>query len=135
MKRRCPVCPYCGGKTLLVPDTVVYKQSYGRFVYVCENYPDCDSYVGTHRDKTPLGKPANEELRKLRNQLHSLIDPFWKCKHCFSRKDVYRRLAEIMGLPIHRTHVGMFDKQQCEYAINYFMENVFLTKDENEIST
>ncbi len=78
-----PVCPYCNTPSVLCDASAVYGPTYaGRFnMWVCANYPDCDSYVGVHKDQAipkPLGTMANAELRKLRKRVHAIFDPMWK---------------------------------------------------------
>lgn len=62
-------CPYCGGNSKLIDSKLIYGRSYGMF-YACENYPECDAYVGTHKGTVwPRGTLANEELREYRKKL------------------------------------------------------------------
>jgi len=51
------VCPYCGLPAKLVDSEIIYNgRSFGN-AWVCSNYPECDAYVGCHRDDP--GKPSN----------------------------------------------------------------------------
>ena len=56
-------CPYCNGRAILKDATVVYGSSsnYGK-LYVCENFPKCDSYVGAYPNGNPKGRLANKKL-------------------------------------------------------------------------
>ena len=59
-----PACPYCQSVSVLTDSKVIYGKSYG-MVYLCLNYPKCDSFVGVHKNSIkPLGRMANRELRK-----------------------------------------------------------------------
>ncbi len=87
-------------------------RSYGD-MYICENYPQCDSYVGIHRGSAkPLGVMANAEHRELKKECHARFDDFWKTG-AMSRHKAYRKLQKIMGLPAKKAHIGMFSVEQC----------------------
>ena len=50
MKRVNIKCPYCGAQAYLRPASVIYGGHAvpGAKLYVCGNYPACDSYVAAH---------------------------------------------------------------------------------------
>ena len=106
------ICPECGAR-------LIYKPSkFGGF-YGCENYQTtkCKGAIGCHvGTRTPLGVPANQETRKLRTKAHLLFDNLWKNKQ-MKRKEAYKWLAEKMILSQDKAHIGMFNKEQCEYLI------------------
>jgi len=85
-------------------------------VYLCR---PCDAYVGVHKGTDrPLGRLANAELRHWKNAAHASFDPLWQFgKYRGRRNDAYRWLAEKMGLPEEKTHIGMFDVAQCQKVI------------------
>ena len=66
--RTAPRCPYCGSHTILRSADGIYRENARNdMLYVCKNYPVCDSYVRVQRGtKIPLGTVANRELRELR---------------------------------------------------------------------
>jgi len=109
-------CPYCFGELKFVTSKEFYGEDYGTNLYVCY---ECDARVGTHgRGKTPLGTPANKELRNLRMIAHSLFDPLWKGKHRkMGRIRAYRVMQELMDLPPNIAHIAMFNKEQCHKFI------------------
>lgn len=110
------ICPFCGSGVSLVDSTKVYGQNYGS-LYLCDSYPKCDARVGCHPGTvTPLGTLANKELRQWRNKAHSTLDPLWKSGK-MSRNAAYKWLAQQMGLRKSQTHIGMFNKQQCQRVI------------------
>ena len=114
-------CPYCGGKALLKSSLEIYRDDYG-YVYVCENYPNCNSYVGTHKKTLkPLGRLANEELRKLKITAHLYFDTLWKHREkkgfSNSRTIAYKWLSEQLKININDTHIGYFDKETTEKVI------------------
>ena len=58
--------------------------------------------------------PADAETRTLRHQCHELFDPLWKTRKRFrTRLNAYIWLANAMGSPIEKAHIGMFDADQC----------------------
>lgn len=51
MKKKQIHCPYCGAKASLRPASAVYGTATkvpDSYLYVCDRYPRCDSYVGAH---------------------------------------------------------------------------------------
>ena len=110
-------CPYCSGKATLRSSRVVYTQDYGN-IWVCENYPECDAFVGCHKGTdTPKGTLASEELRELRKHAHWLFDSIWKNGE-MTRRQVYKRLAEVLAIPKTRAHIAMLDEDECRQLIS-----------------
>jgi hypothetical protein len=89
---------------------------YSKYFYLCA---DCNAYVGCHAGgdgKQPLGRLANSELRTAKQAAHAAIDPHWRTGK-LSRKEVYKRLANLLAIPIRETHIGMFDVEQCRKVV------------------
>lgn len=58
--------------------------------------------------------PADAETRKLRNYCHRLFDPLWRGRKVFKgRWDAYKWMSSVMGTKGNKTHIGMFNKEQC----------------------
>jgi len=117
-------CPYCGGFAELKDSSVVYGKSYGN-IYVCENYPKCDSYVGVHkRNNKPLGSLASQYLRELRVSCHIEFDKLWTGKEnrYVERKKAYKWLRGCMGLSKYKAHIAKFNEEQCLELLDYFNE-------------
>lgn len=107
-------CDYCGNEAVLVEDSEIYGRSYGHKAWLCR---DCNAYVGCHgRSDKPLGRLANAELRRWKMAAHAAFDPLWK-RGLLRRNAAYAWLAEQMGLPVEKTHIGMFDVAQCQRVI------------------
>lgn len=116
-----PVCPYCTANAVLCDASAVYGEKFaGRFnIWVCVNYPDCDSYVGVHSNSpyaAPKGSLANATLRKLRIRAHEEFDQLWKAGR-MKRSAAYRHLAGIMNIDVKRCHIGDFSEEQCLKAL------------------
>ena len=119
-----PICPYCGAEIKLRNSIEIYGRDYG-YLWVCKNYPQCDSYVGCHKGTTiPLGTPANKELRNLRHTCHLVFDKAWKCGK-ISRIEAYKKLGKKMGIP--EPHIGQFNKEQCEKLLDLLKNNLLFT--------
>jgi len=85
--------------------------------WICANYPECDSYVGCHRNsRRPLGRLANKELRKWKLSAHAAFDPLWK-RGLMGRNEAYRWLAAQLKIKVHKCHVGMFDVETCKRVV------------------
>ena len=111
------ICPNCGSPVSLKNSEIVYGKDYG-WIYLCDNYPTCNSFVGTHRGTIkPLGTLANKELRELRKECHRLFDLRWK-SGIMNRKQAYKLLQEIMNLSEKDAHIAMFNKEQCVFLID-----------------
>ncbi len=116
-------CDYCGHQASLVADSVIYGRSYGHNAYLCRN---CGAYVGSHKGTDePLGRLANASLRRWKMAAHAAFDPLWQTGVFRGRrKAAYAWLATQMDLPIEQTHIGMFDEQQCQKAIEIIRKGV-----------
>ena len=121
-------CPYCfePAKLLLSSAPIYHGRDYGP-VHVC--WP-CDAWVGCHPNTTrPLGRLANAELRQWKMKAHAAFDPIWKArferkstidpayKKAMARGGRYKKLAELLGIPRHECHIGMFDVDRCQRAV------------------
>lgn len=111
-------CPYCGKRAEFVDSAEVYHgRSYG-MIYLCR---PCDAYVGCHgngKGDSPKGRLANAELRRWKIAAHNAFDPLWKFGPFRGlRNSAYAWLAEQMGLPKEKTHIGMFDVAECQQVI------------------
>jgi hypothetical protein len=118
-------CPYCGGRASVKDSRVIYGVSYGN-AWICENFPKCDAYVGTHKGTNkPLGRIANKELRELKKRCHELFDPLWK-NGKMSRSGAYMALQRVMGLSGRRAHIGKFDENECRKLIELVKGGAFM---------
>ena len=114
-------CPYCGGEMVLKNAEYIYHSSKSKSwgnVWVCENFPKCDSYVGCHKGtQIPLGRPANARLRTLKKEAHKQFDPLWK-SGLMSRKQAYKWLSDMLEIPLDECHIGMMDIKDCQRTIH-----------------
>ncbi len=123
------ICPYCDRDAALVSGRSIYPHRpdlFNRYFYLCD---PCGAYVGCHRPSkkygvgtVPLGRLANAELRRFKSRAHEAFDPLWK-SNGRKRNDVYRWLAERMGITRNECHIGMFDIAQCEQVIKICQSN------------
>lgn len=113
-------CPYCGAEVVLREYSYIYhkKKNKKGYVWVCSNYPKCNSYVGCHEGTTlPLGRPANARLRTLKKEAHKQFDPIWK-SGLMTRKEAYQWLSSMLKIPIEECHMGLFDIKMCQKVIH-----------------
>ena len=90
----------------------------GTMLYVCRNYPRCDSYVKVHPGtKLPMGSLANKELRLLRRKAHHHFDQLYETGF-MSRVDAYEWLSAVLGLPMGKTHIGQLGPYYCQQVID-----------------
>ncbi|MEQ9672389.1 zinc-finger-containing protein [Coleofasciculus sp. G2-EDA-02] len=115
------ICPYCGRETEFTDSAKVYHgKNYG-MIYLCR---PCQAWVGVHSgtDKA-LGRLANAELRRWKQNAHACFDPLWKRKmqKGFSKAEArnagYKWLSQQMNLPPQETHIAMFDIEQCKKVV------------------
>ena len=112
-------CPYCGNDAELTTGYKVYPHRLDLAdlkVWAC--FP-CDAWVGTHKNSpthAPLGRLANAELRKAKMAAHAAFDPWWKSGR-MTRREAYKKLADLMGMDPKDAHIGMFDVEQCKTVV------------------
>lgn len=108
-------CDYCGRRAEYVGSSVVYRKSYG-MIYLCRH---CNAWVGVHAGSDrPKGTLANAELREWRKAAHHAFDSLWQQgPFKYHRKAAYSWLAQMMGLSVKETHIGLFDASKCEQVI------------------
>lgn len=109
-----PVCPHCQ-----VPGVLRMRGPWR--TWECPQ-PGCDARVGVHKGSlraAPLGTMARGPLRGLRMLVHDAFDPLWRGPSPLfgSRSDAYAWLAEALGIPSARCHVGEFDGARCHKAL------------------
>lgn len=118
MKKQKLRCPYCGGTAILRDASYVYgKTAREGKLYVCSNYPACDSYVGVHPHTIlPKGTLANKELRRKRIRAHRIFDQIWK-QGILDKQEAYRWMADTFYLDHSQAHIGNFSDYMCEQLI------------------
>lgn len=114
------ICDYCQQPAELVDGTVIYPDRpdlhHKRF-WRCD---PCEAHVGCHDpnprfgyDGTqPLGRLANEGLRRAKNRAHALFDPLWRSGR-MTRVQAYAWLAKKLGIAVEACHIGEFDEAMC----------------------
>lgn len=134
-------CPYCGGtaylkhKSEFLPqeklDNPPKRAPKSEYLYVCKNYPECDSFVWTHPNtKIPYGNLANAELRRKRIFAHDCISSIVKLR-MMSRNTVYRWLSSCLGYRRKYTHISQMNDVMCEKVIDITL-NAVKNNDINE---
>ena len=111
-------CPYCGGRTELRSADGIYHENHkGTMLYVCKNYPHCDTYVrvcpGT---MLPIGTLANGRLRALRTEAHRYFNQLYE-RGIMTKREAYEWLSHMIGLPLSKTHIGLMGEYYCELVI------------------
>lgn len=117
-------CRYCGNDVVLTSNSEIYGREYGNGkCYLCRN---CRAFVGVHTGTIiPLGTLANDELRKWRNKAHFYFDQLWKGEtRQDTRYNIYGWLAKKMNLSREKTHIGMFEVEQCKKVIELAKERL-----------
>lgn len=107
---------YCCGcmqkvKANLVSGRVIYPHRRDLWWKLHFQCPTCNNYVGTHgnrkKDETPrpLGTIPTAELRKVRTELHKLIDPLWKSGR-IRRGELYAQISKAIKCDYHTGEVN-----------------------------
>jgi hypothetical protein len=117
------ICPYCNSKTKKVSQDFVYGKTYGKGydLIVCNNYPNCNSYVGTHKNGIALGRLAGYQLRIAKKKAHESFDLLWK-NELIKRETAYKLLSKHLQIPIEYTHIGMFQISTCYKVVDWSKE-------------
>lgn len=85
----------------------------------------CAAWCGCHPGtENALGGLANAELRKAKQAAHAAFDPLWKGKmrrdnvpQGRARRAGYRWLADQMGIPFKRCHIGYMNLDECQKVV------------------
>ncbi len=111
-------CPVCGANMILRSADGIYHENLNHtMLYVCKNYPQCDTYVRTHPGTTiPVGTPANRELRALRNEAHHYFDQLYRSGF-MSKQEAYLWLASLLQVPLSQAHIGYLGDYYCREVI------------------
>lgn len=119
MKKKTIRCPYCGAHATLHPSSYVYGESskHTGYLYVCDRYPKCDSYVGAHKEsKLPMGTLANGNLRNKRIQAHRAFDRMWK-SGLMTKWQAYKWMQGKLALNEEQAHIAKFSEYMCDTLI------------------
>lgn len=119
MKRLKIRCPYCGSLASKRHASFVYGKDAkpDTFLYVCDRYPKCNSYVAAHKNSgLPMGTLANEKLRKKRISAHKALDRIWN-KGFMTKEQVYIWLQSKLNMSAKEMHIGNFDEYYCNQII------------------
>lgn len=80
----------------------------------------CGNFVGCHHktaDRTrPLGCIPTPELKQARQQIHRLIDPYWKAKRV-NRSALYAAMSEKLGWKYHTAMIRSVDEAREVYRV------------------
>jgi hypothetical protein len=111
-------CQYCLGAAELVTGAEVYPHLPGlryKKIWRCE---PCKAWVGCHEGtENAMGRLANAELRQAKMDAHAAFDPLWR-EGDRTRKQAYQWLADKLGMPFKKCHIGYFSVEQCKQVIN-----------------
>jgi ssDNA-binding Zn-finger/Zn-ribbon topoisomerase 1 len=111
-------CPYCGSKVHLRSADGIYKNNNENTnLFVCSQYPVCDSYVRVHSEtEIPVGSVANAKLRALRVTAHHHFDNLHK-SGLMTKKEAYTWLAFMLQSPMSQAHIGYLNEYYCNRII------------------
>lgn len=113
---------FCGSSASLRSNALIYAgKEYGNGkAWICDRFPECRGSVGTHPDGRPLGTIPDVETKKLRMEVHAVIDPLWKLGK-MKRGHVYARLSKAIGRTYHTGETTAEDcRKILEIAKNMF---------------
>lgn len=111
-------CPYCGSPVVYrTADGIYHENKNNTMLYVCSHYPKCDAYIRANpQTGKPMGTLANSELRALRTEAHHYFDYLYK-EGYMSRNDAYHWLADFIGVPHSKAHIGYWGEYYCNQVI------------------
>ncbi len=71
----------------------------------------------------PTSTAADDETRTERIIAHAAFDSLWRgSEKIMKRSEAYWRLSVSLGLPPHKTHIGMFDRETCALVVAFVKE-------------
>lgn len=120
------VACFCGSTASIRSNAIIYNgREYGNGkAWICDRFPDCRGSVGTHPDGKPLGTIPDAETKKLRIQVHAVIDPIWKGQSKKKRGSVYGWLKRITGSQ-KEIHIGETTKEDCLRLLELIEQNPY----------
>lgn len=92
------------------------KDLYQKRFWQC---PKCFNFVGTHNKgygRAPLGCIPNKDMKKIRMQIHAILDPIWQNK-TMSRTEVYQKVSSRLGYEYHTAELRNLDDAKKVYLI------------------
>lgn len=108
-------CDYCGRRANSLIAKSFMEEVTEKSISASTAWP---MLASTRGRISRLGRLANAELRYWKKEAHAAFDPLWKYGRFKGyRNAAYAWLAERMGLPVEKTHIGMFDVRECKKAI------------------
>lgn len=119
------ICPYCRKPAVLIDSKQIYghnDKNFGKF-WMC--WP-CDAYVGVHKNSknfAPLGRLANKELRRWKQNAHVVFDPLWTSGK-MTRTEAYAYMARRLGITKEEAHIGKFDVDMCKKLVELLCPKV-----------
>ena len=123
-------CDACNSENIsFITNTEAGHKAYRKWpwIYFCN---DCKASVGCHPDTvTPLGFMAGIETRRLRSELHRILDPYWQTGQ-WTRVEIYQWLASVLDLDEAYCHIATLSVAQLELAIKACRESTIEVTDE-----
>ena len=91
----------------------------------CKNYVGCHYKLKNNPTK-PLGNIPTPEMRKARNHIHKLIDPFWQnyTEPFRARAWIYRWLSGKIGREYHTAEIRTIEEAREVYSLCKTIKNV-----------
>lgn len=127
MRKQQITCPYCGAPAIYRPASMVHGNNTwqkGTHLYVCSQWPDCDSYVTAHKSShQPMGSLANKNLRHKRIQAHQALEELRQTRH-METWAVYVWIQMKLKLTPDKAHIGMFSEDMCDRLIAICQESI-----------
>lgn len=115
-------CDYCRRPARLVTGRVIYPHRSDLAALRFWHCAPCAAWVGCHKTgdgTTPMGRLADAELRRAKQEAHAAFDPLWQQEgnKGAARARAYRWLAQELKIPAEQCHIGMFDVDQCAAVV------------------
>lgn len=115
----------------LVTGKVIYEHRPDLYKLPFWQCPTCLNFVGCHHKTnnptTPLGCIPTKEIKELRKQIHSIIDPMYKFGNV-SRKEIYIHLNNILGWEYHTAKIRTVEEAHNILEILKSLDNKTRTK-------
>ena len=134
VEKKADKCPYCSGKLIIRDADEIYTdKGSNEKLFVCSNYPKCDTYTRAtlfNGKLTPVAIPGNKQLRNLRAEAHYYFDKISELG-ILSRTDSYKWLSERLELKYVHSHIGEFSEYQCIQTIEEAVKILQVNKDKS----
>ena len=128
-------CPYCGKRMIFRPTNEVLSYRSEGYMFVCSNYPTCDTYCRARKEKDKIyliSTPASRQLRIMRNEAHYYLTEIERSEIYPNVNEVYKAISVKLPLDVKKIHIGECREYMCTEICKALIDILYANKDRVE---